>query len=286
MEAKTEKIGVNTKKKDGETALMLACRCYRQENRLELVKLLLENGADVNAKTSFGYTALMFAATDSRDNERVIRLLLENGADVNCQNKNGETALMYACISNGYNAIVDMLEYNADIELVSKEGFTALGFVCWKRDYPDIVRLLIEHGAKIDSGEYLPLFGACIHGHTKSVRVLLECGANVNKQSRGGVTALMCACKNGEVEAVKLLLKHGADVNISNEDGATALMYACARGDVYLMGLLIESGASVYAKTNNGITVFEIANNLYQSQKDEVLGFLAKYKTTDTHLRI
>jgi ankyrin repeat protein len=59
----------------------------------EVVSLLLQNGADVNAKDVTGRTALISAATGFGPNLEVVFLLLENGADVNAKNNDGKTAL-------------------------------------------------------------------------------------------------------------------------------------------------------------------------------------------------
>ena len=81
------KVDINAKNKDGETALMLAS----SEGHLEMVKLLVENGAD--------YTnALRLASREGH--LEVVKYLLENGADVNIKNKNGNAALDLAKIED------------------------------------------------------------------------------------------------------------------------------------------------------------------------------------------
>ena len=61
---------------------------------LETVKLLIENGADIDAKDKDGYTVLMYASNNG--NLEIIKYLVENGADINIKDKNGDTALNYA----------------------------------------------------------------------------------------------------------------------------------------------------------------------------------------------
>ena len=73
-----------------KSALMYAV----ERDKPDMITLLLDAGADVNAVDSFGRPALMFAI--EKDNPDVISLLLEAGADVNAVDKNGKSALMYA----------------------------------------------------------------------------------------------------------------------------------------------------------------------------------------------
>ena len=81
-----------------KTPLMVASK----NGHTKIVKLLLEKGADVNAKM----TALMLAAANGHT--EIIKLLLEKGADVNAKNKYGSTALMFAA-ANGRTEIVQIL---------------------------------------------------------------------------------------------------------------------------------------------------------------------------------
>ena len=87
---------INNKNAEEWTALHIAAI---NSNRYGLgtVKLLLENGADVNLTEKYGRTALMFARLSNTDsNLETVRLLLDKGADVNLATKDGWTALMFA----------------------------------------------------------------------------------------------------------------------------------------------------------------------------------------------
>ncbi|MBP3367287.1 MAG: ankyrin repeat domain-containing protein [Treponema sp.] len=79
----------NAKNKYKKTVLMRAAH----EGQKSIVKLLIENGADVNASDEYGLTPLMWAVGGNKDFSDVVKLLLETGADVNCINYCSQTAL-------------------------------------------------------------------------------------------------------------------------------------------------------------------------------------------------
>lgn len=97
---------VNAREIDGKTALMMAA----SHGHTETAKLLIENGADINTKDEDGNTTLMWAA---EENTETVQLLIENGANVNARNKNGKTALMWA-IYYGHTETADILKTAMD----------------------------------------------------------------------------------------------------------------------------------------------------------------------------
>ena len=93
---------VNARSTDGWTPLMFAAR----KSTPEIVQLLLEKGADVNARGIFGRTPLMFAARKSSTPE-MVQLLLEKGADVNARGPGDMTPLMFAASAEIKQLLID-----------------------------------------------------------------------------------------------------------------------------------------------------------------------------------
>jgi len=134
----------------------------------ENVKLLLKNGADVNARDKQDMTALMWAS--ERGHTEMVKLLLENGADVNANNNDGQTALMVVCdcdeeyihyfidlrgiqqvrIMNNKKIIINLLQiYGADFNLRDNENNTAFDLANQCNDVwtisDDIVKILKQN---------------------------------------------------------------------------------------------------------------------------------------------
>ncbi|XP_048253140.1 uncharacterized protein LOC124127796 isoform X2 [Haliotis rufescens] len=86
--------------------------------------------------------------------------------------------------------------------------------------------------------------------NTTSIRILLECGASVNRETTNMKTALHYLCESGDVDAsvVELMIQHGADVNKADVYEKTAFHYLCASGDVdaSVVELMIQHGADVH----------------------------------------
>jgi hypothetical protein len=101
------KGGINTIDKEGYTPLMNAISAGALENNTAFIQALIENGADVNAKSAHGVTALCYAA--AAGNTNAVKILLEKGADVKAKGENGLTflagALMLAKKGRHYDMV-------------------------------------------------------------------------------------------------------------------------------------------------------------------------------------
>jgi len=92
---------------------------------LEQVELLIDSGADIDARNSLGWTPLMLSAGDI-DSDKTAKFLIMHGADVNAKNKYGLTPLMIAARSGRITIIESLLEYGADIDAQDYRGETAV----------------------------------------------------------------------------------------------------------------------------------------------------------------
>src|SRR5205085_4113151 len=143
---------VNAMDNNGNTALSEAVLYANRDN----VMLLLEKGADVNAKIGpFEYTPLMFAAI--RNDASIARALLEHGGRINVQSKNGDSPLMWAAYTDTRDtAIVKLfLEAGADPNHRNKYGETALVWAN-RRGETEITRALRQAGAADEAADAHP----------------------------------------------------------------------------------------------------------------------------------
>jgi ankyrin repeat protein len=92
---------------------------------IEIARLLLQNGADVNVRNNYGSTPLHCAAYNGHID--ILHLLFENGADLEAQSNNGERALHYAARFGHLPIIQDLISrYHVDINARRNGGTTAL----------------------------------------------------------------------------------------------------------------------------------------------------------------
>ena len=91
---------------------------------IDRIRLLLNNGADVNAKYEHGQTPLMWASKEGRAD--IVKLLLEKGADVNAKDRFNQTSLMYASKYAFTDIVKLLLEKGANVDIKNIFGNTAL----------------------------------------------------------------------------------------------------------------------------------------------------------------
>ena len=131
---------INAKGIDDETSLHVAVN----KNNIEIVRYLLNNGADINSKEILGWTPLMNSISNQFDD--ITYFLVNAGADINSTSKSNETPLMAAALCDNDNLVNKLLELNADISVVTSppNERTALSYTCkgiWKT--VDVQELII-----------------------------------------------------------------------------------------------------------------------------------------------
>jgi ankyrin repeat protein len=208
-----------------------------------VVKLLLEKGAELEAESRDSRTPLSWAARNGH--EAVVKLLLEKGAELEAKDRDTRTPLSWAA-ENGYDAVVKLLlEKGAELEAKDRDSRTPLSWAA-RNGYGAVVKLLLEKGAELEAeskGGRTPLSWAAGNGHEAVVKLLLEKGAELEAESRGGWTPLSWAARNGHEAVVKLLLEMGAELEAESRGGRTPLSWAAGNGHEAVVKLLLEKGA-------------------------------------------
>ncbi|KAJ7173218.1 ankyrin repeat-containing domain protein [Mycena filopes] len=214
----------------------------------DMVKLLVNSGASVNAKGG-AYRNALQAAADNGSKE-IVQLLLEHGAEVNVHGGVYSNALQAAAVK-GHKEIVQLLiEHGAEVNVQGGLYGNALQAAA-HGGYKEIVQLLVDHGAEVNAqgGAYWnALQAAAVKGHKEIVQLLIEHGAEVNAQSGDYGNALQSAAGNGSKEIVQLLIEHGAEVNGQDGQYGDALQTAAANGSKEIVQLLLEHGAEANAQ--------------------------------------
>ena len=239
---------------DGRTLLMKAAG---GNSNPEVIRILVENGVDINATTKEGWTPLMFAA-QSNSNPEVIRALIEKGMNVNAVAiggfMHGWTPLMLAAAYNeNPEALRVLIEGGADVNAIDEKGWTPLIRATAYSSNPEVIQILIDNGAIVnafDQNWYTPLMAAAqFNENPEILQILINNGAIVNAIDERGETSLMWAVEyNQNPEVLRVLIENGAGVNATNEYSYTPLMMAAKNNkNPEILRVLIEGGANINA---------------------------------------
>jgi ankyrin repeat protein len=249
---------VNAKDENGQTPLHIAS----QHNRLSIVALLLEFGANVNVQDNDGMTPLFFAAQSARSS-KVVQLLLKHGAEVNRTSKNGQVPLHLASQHVNLSNMELLLKSGATVDARDNDGMTSLLLAAQSTRCGAAAQLLLEHDASFrvrNKNGQTPLHLASRWGLSDVVASLLKLGADVDAQDNDKMTPLLCASGPfRSIAAAQVLLKHGANVRLRNKNGQTPLHVASENHFSNVVALLLESGAEVDAQDDNNMTPLQIA---------------------------
>ena len=126
------------------------------------------------------------------------------------------------------------------------------------RDTKMCRELVGQHGVKIlntfDSHGHTPLHWAALGGYSELIKFFLNCGVDVNRQSRSdyGPYPIHWACVNGHILCVDLLIQNGASIDCTDNKGCTPLIISAQYGKAMLAGYLIGKGAKSFFTDHEG----------------------------------
>ncbi|KAF4944304.1 hypothetical protein FGADI_12788 [Fusarium gaditjirri] len=212
---------------------------------LEVVQMLLENGANVNVQGGM-YTHPLIAAS-AGGNRAVLQLLLSKGVDIEALDKYHGSALQVASGYGNLKAVQCLLENGADANTCGGHFRTPALHTAVEHGGPEVIRLLLKHGANVHRTDYFGstvLHTACDENTSpQTVRLLLKSGADVKAQSRFWGSALQIASLRGNLDTIQLLLNNGARINMLCGNYGSALYAALLRRDPEVVQFLLDRGA-------------------------------------------
>lgn len=232
-------------------------------------------------KTNLGRetnSVLMSACgSDSPETVEIVRLLVESGANVNYKNDDGLTVLASAIKPDRPERTLTLVKYLVGAGAKVNDG-CSFGFCVKAASLNAVTAFLIDSGANVNKVPYL--ITAAEAENLGAVKLLITAGANVNAKNGRGSTALHAVPSKGcntvswagdarydtLTEIARFLIKSGADVNARNKDGETPLMIAAGFGGGAICEVLLSSGAEVNARDNAGRTALWYTENAHFSE--------------------
>jgi len=184
----------------------------------------------------------------------VVRLLIDRGANLEWKTTYGDTPLMCAVGDDDLYDIAELLiEFRVNIETRNHAKNTPLiGAIRFSDTPVPIVQLLLSKGVNIEPINGFgrtPLIQATYENHVEVVRLLIEQGAKTSARDTNGDTSLIIAAKQNSGAIVQLLIEGRASLELTNISGGTALSEGVRQGAESTVRLLIGAVADVDGKT-------------------------------------
>lgn len=226
---------------------------------LLVIKMLLDNGADINEIDSYGDTPLINLIKECECADSVYgitKFMIKYGVDLNFQDKNGNTPLFnfyiytnhdYDCCINDANNYIELLVKNcALINKQNNEGMTPLLYM-------------------VENYKQHNVYSKRKDQELSYMNALIKNGADINFKNNKGETPLIVALQNKcDIDFINYLLDNGANLNLANNSGLSPIYYSldnCNKDYKNVMELLVSKGADINV-TVNGQNL--IANAVYR----------------------
>jgi ankyrin repeat protein len=251
------------------------------QGHLEVVKILMNKGVQVNQVAHSGGTAIMFSAGGGHN--ETTKFLIDSGADVNVivaatpeyiadvakaiaegkedaePHKDGVTALMVAAQGGHIGTVKMLVEAGAVVDIADDEDMTPL-LNAIKGNYGALATYLVEYGANpndvyIDDKKkkHNLLMDAILVSNNEFAILLIDKGANVDYADEEGVSVATQAAYMGLNKIVKHLITKGANISVANKEGIDPLIAAASEGHNECLELILATGkANVNAKDKDG----------------------------------
>lgn len=241
----------------GATALHEAVRY----GRVNVARLLLSHGANVNAADSIGKTPILLIIPEAAQQE-MYPLLLQHKVNVNQKDMYGDTVLHVATMANApVNTLALLVSNGAVINERNKEGVTPLALAI-ATQHPEQVKFYAQNGGDVyaeDMEGNTPITKALDSGSREMLETLIT-KANVTSTDSSGNTALHIAVsRDAPIDYIRYLVDVGSDVNARNKNGDSALFTTVQKNRRDAGDLLLEKNADIFATNTQNNSPLRLA---------------------------
>ncbi|KAI4280572.1 MAG: hypothetical protein L6R35_005863 [Caloplaca aegaea] len=227
-----------------------------------ILDVLERSTADLDVLDATGRSPLSWAA--QRGEVAAVKLLLAYGANPNNIDTTKMTPMHYAAQATKPVCLQPLLGNGATITQQAR-GWTALHYICTFHDDTAYIRLLLDHGADVNTRTYVgktALSLAIIRNHVKGAAFLIGKGADLDVLDNEGQSPLALAIKFGNLESLKLLLQSGAAVHKLSSEGDDTLIHLAAKfPNVRIIDYLADfdlRDVDLDARDKDGLTAREL----------------------------
>lgn len=232
------------------------------------IELALKDGANINYQQN-ELTPLLRVI--EKNNFEFVKLLVENGADYNARDQDGNSCLMKAIENNFTNIAKFLLEIGAKPYGRNKSGITPLQLAFEKGNY-EIMNILLEKDIPIDA-DMIQL--ALQKENFELLRVLLEKDIQIGVDFKIGMdTLLTYAIRENDTELAKVLIERGYDLNTPDDNWKeTPLIWAIKRLNVEIVKSLLKykEKINLKAKTAYGLNLLECARATKNKEIEDLI---------------
>ncbi|XP_076279318.1 uncharacterized protein LOC143208632 isoform X2 [Lasioglossum baleicum] len=306
-----KKVDMNTKGNDDWTILHIAS----QASNLEMVKCLVDEGSNINAKNASGSKPIHIAAREGYKD--TVKFFLSKGLSVNELGTANQTLLFYAAMKGQLEVVKYLIAQGADVNAKDSNGSTPL-HIAANFGYKDVIEVLVKNGAIYNALDKLyrrplemadnkdvinllasteKLFESVKRNSSSEVENNIRAGAFINARNADSGTSLHYAAWKGYDGVVKILLQNKANPNALGSKRFTPIYYAAKFSHLKIVKALLSHGAVYNAVSDNGKTpsdftadrditsLFKLISESFKKVKEgnaQVINDLNKIKDIDT----
>ncbi|KAG4107370.1 ankyrin repeat-containing domain protein [Neocallimastix lanati (nom. inval.)] len=213
--------------------------------KVSMIKALLNYGANVNKKDNDSKTPIIYAFENiNEDSLSIIKLLIEYGANVNIIDNESKTPLKYAIIYNSFPIVKLLIENGSDINFNSRNRIEDdILYLAIKYKNLDIIEYIIKNHFNIKpefKNEYYEYINQLDHPLMKK-KIFKWLAKYTNEFFTGNI--INTIIREGHIDLIKCLIKNNININIGDENGHTPLFFSYLFNESEITKVLINGGA-------------------------------------------